>query len=257
MAAAAGAIREVIGGAGFAHVAFTRNLSSDVSSLHVYFGGDGRAFTNRYRVARDPTPANPLALELMLTDAAPAAYLGRPCYHGAPDSGCQPNLWTSHRYSEAVVASMTHVLRELTGRAPQAEVTLIGYSGGGVLALLVGARSPRVGTVITIAAPLDLGAWTHTHRYTPLHGSIDPAQIDAWPASLRQLHVYGADDRNVPPRIAQQFVTRARERGLPALLRVIDGFDHVCCWRETWPRLLDALAAGAAAPEREKSWPSG
>ncbi len=241
IARAAGASRQVMTGVGYQHVVYTRHLSAVAQTLHVYIGGDGHAFVNRYRVAADPTPVNPLALELMLADDAPAAYVGRPCYHGPPDDACRPELWTADRYSEAVVASLTAVLRALMDDHPEARTTVFGYSGGGVLALLAAARVPGVNAVVTVAAPLDVAAWTRAHGYTPLYGSLDPARIGQWPRHLRQLHLYGSRDRNVPPELLAGFEASLSAGGWPAQFRVVEGFDHVCCWRRDWRGILDEL----------------
>ncbi len=122
LAEAAGATRTLVTGVGYHHVVYLRHLSSSARSLHVYIGGDGHAFVSRHQVARDPTAERPLALELMLSDEAPSAYLGRPCYNGPPDDSCQPLLWTLERYSEAVVASTAAALAELVRRCPRAGV---------------------------------------------------------------------------------------------------------------------------------------
>lgn len=261
LAAEAGAARTVFTGNPFRHVVFSRGVSPAADHLHVYIGGDGRPFENRYRVAREPTPRHPLTLELMLADDAPAAYIGRPCYHGVQDQGeqtrCHPGLWTTGRFAEPVVASLADALGQLADRVPRARITLIGYSGGGVLAVLVAARSPRVDTVVTLAAPLDTAAWTRAHGYTPLHGSINPADVNGWPPALRQVHVHGADDRNVAPAQIEQFRARTGSAGMPVSFRVVDGFDHVCCWRERWPGMLHALLAAEPDGSREKRQPTG
>lgn len=243
LAAAGGAERLTLPGTAFRHVVYSRVPSADTRTLHVYVGGDGRAFVSRTRVARDPTPGRPLALELMLADPAPAIYLGRPCYHGtAADPPCSPLNWTTARYSEAVVDSVTAALSRLLATYPRARVTLIGYSGGGVVALYVAARLERVSTVVTLAAPLDVAEWARRHGYSPLLGSLNPADERKWPPALRQVHVHGAEDGNVPPDTVHRFEGRA---GDTASFLVLAGFDHVCCWRERWSGLLQMLLEGA------------
>ena len=73
--------------------------------LHVYLDGDGTPMLGSYPAA-DPTPRDPLVLDLMALDSTPSIYVGRPCYHGLSGAPCSPSLWTSGRYSEPVVASM-------------------------------------------------------------------------------------------------------------------------------------------------------
>lgn len=248
LAAAAGAERVTVSGTVYRHVVYRRLPAGEVRDLHVYVGGDGRAFLSRTRVSREPTAGRPLGLQLMLDDPAPAIYLARPCYHGtAGDPACSPRAWTTARFSAEVVASMSAALSRLLAEHPQANVTLIGYSGGGVVALLMAARLPRAAAVVTLAAPLDVAEWARRHDYSPLRGSLNPADVSVWPASLRQIHVHGADDDNVAPDMLRRFIGRS---GDAATFVVLDGFDHVCCWRERWPgllrELLDGRKAGAA-----------
>ena len=222
-------------GAGFEHVVYTRNQNDDNPVLHIYFSGDGTPFIHSTRIAADPTPRDPLELRLMLEDPAPSVFIGRPCYQGlARAPGCDATLWTVARYSDAVVASMTAAVGRVLEGSQATRVTLIGYSGGGVLAMLVAQRVSRVDTVVTIGANLDIDAWTQLHGYSRLTLSLNPATAPEWRVSLRQVHLVGAADRNVPPWIAEGF---ARTR--PGVeVRVFPEFDHRCCWVDTWPGLL-------------------
>lgn len=229
---------------------FSRGLSAGIDTLHLYVGGDGSAFVDRHRVAADPTPRRPLTLQLMLADPAPSVYVGRPCYHGAgPPPACDPRLWTSARYSAAVVTSVAAVIADLAARFGTARVTVIGYSGGGVIALLSAARVARVATVVTLAAPLDVAAWTEAHGYTPLRQSLDPAAEADWPADLRQVHLQGERDRNVPPATLARFRDTLARGGVEAEFRVLAGFDHHCCWLDSWPALLSAALPPAGGNE--------
>lgn len=174
----------------------------------------------------------------MLADPSPSVYVGRPCYDGlAAAPPCDPAMWTLQRYSEPVVASMTAAVNRILAQSPTADVTLIGYSGGGVLAVLVADRIARVNTVVTVAANLNIDAWTQLHGYSPLIGSINPAARTQWRATLRQIHFAGADDRNVPAALIQSFAASVPT----AEAHVIERFDHRCCWLEQWPALLSSL----------------
>jgi len=238
LAAASGSTRTQVEGSGFEHVVFMHGVAPHSTRVHVYFGSDGSPFIHGHRISRDPTARDPLALRLMLADPDPSVYIGRPCYEGlATAPNCEPILWTLQRYSERIVASMTAAVEQILAQAPDANVTLIGYSGGGVLAVLVANRVVRIDTVVTIAANLDIDEWTDLHGYSPLVGSINPAAQTDWRAALRQVHFAGALDDNVPPAIVQRFSARVST----AQVRVIDRFDHRCCWLAQWPALLSSL----------------
>jgi pimeloyl-ACP methyl ester carboxylesterase len=207
--------------------------------LHIYLDGDGRPFVRRDRVARDPTPQDPLTLRLLAADPGPALYLGRPCYHGL-ESRCDAQLWTNARYGEVVLASMAAAITAIAAARAPAGVVLIGYSGGGTLAVLLAARLPAVNAVVTVAANLDVAAWTRLHGYSPLTDSLDPARMTEGRV-VPQWHLTGSLDRNVPPALNAGLAAR-----LPcAEFKVIEGFDHHCCWAETWPARLAEITEHA------------
>ena len=219
-------------------------IPAEVPRLHVYLGGDGLAFSSRYSVSRDPTPRRHLGLRLAEADSAPAVFLARPCYYGAAsEPPCAPDLWTARRYGPVVVNAVLEALTHIGRRHPHAAITLVGYSGGGVIALLAARGHPRVDIVVTVAAPLDVAAWTRLHDYTPLAAGSDPAQLPDWPARLRQVHLVGEDDGQVPPAIARSFRQSPGARGADIRLLHLPGYDHRCCWVENWPRLLEQLTS--------------
>ena len=148
-----------VSGAGFEHRAYVRRDSHFSSAVHVYLEGDGLPWLSRHRVSTDPTPRYPLALHLAAKDPTPSLLLGRPCYYGASVAEpCRPWLWTSGRYSEEIVRSMVAALRRLLPDRTGRRITLVGYSGGGVLAMLMAERLPSVERFLTLAANLDIDA---------------------------------------------------------------------------------------------------
>ena len=226
--------RTVVQGDGYEHVAYTKQGRSKASSvLHVYLGGDGTPWLRKRVAAIDPTPRTPLMLELMSLDPAPSLYLGRPCYHGLNKSkACSPDLWTDRRYSEAVVASMSAALDHLS--VDYQRLVLLGYSGGGTLAMLLAERQPKTGTIITVAANLDTARWVELHGQQPLSGSLNPAARASLPLRIRQLHIAGENDDNVPPLLVHEAISR--QQG--AEFKVFPKQDHRCCWGAVWPQIL-------------------
>lgn len=239
LAASHGLIHEVVSGRGFDHLIYRRPAlpagSDNAKGIHIYLEGDGRPWETRHRIARDPTPGNPLALKLMVRDPAPVLYVGRPCYQGfAHAEGCRPELWTHERYGSEVVESMVSAIEQALHPLERLPITLIGYSGGGVLAMLIAERLDGVVGVITVAANLDVDAWADHHGYSRLAGSLNPARRGPLGPHIRQIHLAGDHDRQVPPWTIERF----RKVNPDASFKSIPGFDHRCCWIEQWPRIL-------------------
>lgn len=212
------------------------SLTASRRSLHVYLEGDGNAFLTPTIVSSDPTPHDPLTLELMAQDPAPSIFIARPCYFGQP-SYCTPLLWTLARYSAPVVESIADAVTTIA--KPYDEVVLIGFSGGGTLAVLVAPKVKKVTRVITLAGNLDTEKWTEHHALSPLSASLNPAKEPPLPVRVKQTHYIGSDDKNILPAWVTQY------SALQLRSEVVNEphFNHRCCWVTHWSRLLqDALS---------------
>jgi hypothetical protein len=208
--------------------------------LTIYIEGDGRAWINPWQAASDPTPTDPVGLRLAAADPAqPLVYFARPCQYLAP-AGCVQRLWTDARLSPEIVDLYQSALDDALRRTGSRRLGLVGYSGGGALATLVAERRHDVAWLVTIAANLDLAEWTRLEELAPMRQSLDPAADTSAIRALTQRHLVGADDRVVPPAVVQSFLRHLPASGA-ARMTVIDGFDHVCCWADAWPRLLRGL----------------
>jgi pimeloyl-ACP methyl ester carboxylesterase len=226
---------------GFRLRIYRHGRASSGKPLHVYLEGDGRPWRTRTSISPDPTPQRPLALELMARDPNPSLYLGRPCYFGqAQAPGCSARLWTSARYSATTIAAMAAALRQIIDKENIQEIRLIGYSGGGVIAWHLAKRLPEVSHLVTIAANLDLGAWTRHHGYSPLSQSLDPAQNTPLPKRVRHWHLIGIRDTQVPPSLIGNPPGPALQG---ARIWRVDS-DHACCWVAAWQEVLREIAAG-------------
>jgi pimeloyl-ACP methyl ester carboxylesterase len=202
--------------------------------LTVYIEGDGAPWPTPWQVPRDPTPMRPVSMALAAGDAAPAvAYLGRPCQYLDADSlaACDSDYWSGRRYGLEVVVAIDQAITQLKDSSGARRIVLVGHSGGGVVAALLAGRRGDVDRLITVAAPLALGAWAAWHRISAFEGSLDP--FEATGALPPAVHFVGAGDRTVPPDIVMEYVQARGGR-----LETVAGFDHECCWARDWPVLL-------------------
>lgn len=219
----------------FNHVLFANKVATTHNTLHVYIEGDGTPWVRSNEVSLDPTPRNPIALHLMAMDPTPSIFLGRPCYFEfSKQYPCTPLLWTHQRYSDIVVDSMLEALNEYLENKKYSMISFIGYSGGGVLAMLLAERSPQTAHVVTIAANLDIDAWASLHGYSKLSGSLNPAKRAPLKNSVKQLHFAGGKDKNVPATLIHQAISTQ----LNSDFKIYEDFNHYCCWIDEWSTIM-------------------
>lgn len=235
LSAPAAAYEPSPGGGGWTRLtlpAAGRLLAAEVSSapasdgiLTVVIEGDGQAHDGRGRPTTDPTPRDPVGRKIARAwpRARAVAWLARPCQF-VRDPDCTAADWTTGRFSQAAVTATDAAVDVLKSRTGARQVRLVGWSGGGTMAALLAARRQDVAGLVTIAAPLDVAAWTAWHGVTPLAG-LDPAREEF--AQIPQLHLIGAFDQVVPPALAKPAAERMA--GSQGQVRVRQA-RHTCCW---------------------------
>jgi pimeloyl-ACP methyl ester carboxylesterase len=230
----------VIQGTRYRHEIFA-GRSTPGQTLFVFIDGDGVPWSRGGREpARDPTPHRPLALELAARTPRSVLYVGRPCYFSArSDPRCSALVWTSERYSAEVVESMAAVVNRYAALHAAGRVVLIGYSGGGALAILAAPRVPATRAVVTVAADLDVDAWAAWHHFLPLTGSLNPATQAPLDPAIQQWHLLGDRDLNVPASVSRRYLATVS----PDRIWHFATFDHACCWAGHWSRIFPRLEA--------------
>jgi pimeloyl-ACP methyl ester carboxylesterase len=208
--------------------------------LVVFIESDGAPWPWPDTPPADPTPVAVTVIRMAVIEAGATAgavavgYLGRPCQFQSATAlaACDPGWWTLGRFHPAPVAMTSAAIDRAKTRHAAQRVDLVGYSGGGAMALLVAAGRSDVTCVVTLAAPLDTAAWTAALGVTPLRNSLNPAHADL-PPGLRQTHFRGLRDTVVPPATAAGFLARAR------VANVVDvaEYGHDCCWARDWAEL--------------------
>ena len=250
LAESGGLAASIVQGTHYRHEVFVSTAPRG-AVLYVFIEGDGSPWSGNGREpARDPTPHRALALELALRTPRPVMYLGRPCYFSAKsDSACRPSVWTSERYSASVVESLVRVVNRFVEDKAYRSAILIGYSGGGTLAVLMAPYIPSTAAVVTIGANLDVTAWSSWHGYLPLDGSLSPAEQAPLKADIRQCHLVGGLDRIVPESVSRRYLDSLR----PDQIWRFPSFDHACCWVEQWPNILARVDAALGDEDARRS----
>lgn len=210
--------------------------------LTIYIEGDGHAW-DRSSPSSDPTPLDPIALRLALSHSNEVvAYLGRPCqYVGAGSSPqCVSKVWTEERFSKQTIRTMqvgVDFLKKVSGAK---QLVLVGYSGGGALALLLAAHRADVTKVITVAGNVDIAAWLDFHRLSPMNNALNPADIIEKTQSIPQFHFVGSRDRVTPAELTLSYAQRF-PKSSPIKVIEIPEYGHTCCWVEGWGALLPRI----------------
>lgn len=230
--------RETLATRDFVLTGFVRITRPD-APLDLYIEGDGFAWVTRSEPSLDPTPHEATGLELAAADPAPnVAYLARPCQFTPMglNPQCAVPYWTGKRYAPEVIASMNDAVDRLAARVPGQAVNLIGYSGGGAVAVLIAARRHDVATLRTVAGNLDSEYVNRIHDVSPMPASLDPIDDARRVGAIPQIHFSGARDKVVPTQVARRFVERAGPAC--AQVYVVPGMTHGGGWARAWPRLL-------------------
>lgn len=196
--------------------------------LWVVIEGDGATWTGG-RPPVDPTPLRPVGPSVVSVLPAGDArlWLARPCQYLRPEAlrGCDPAHWTGSRFSDEVLTAYDRLIDRYAAGSP---VMLVGFSGGGVIAADLALRRDDAAGLVTLAAPLDLDAWTGHHAVPSLAATQSSARRLARLARLDipALYLFGAADRTVPT------ATLGRTRAvLPqARLRVVPRAGHAADW---------------------------
>ena len=205
----------------------------------VYIEGDGFAYVTQNRISRDPTPMNPIGLRLAVVDGEKnVIYLARPCQYVdlTREASCVKRYWSSHRFSEEVILAYEQALEEMKRIGGATAFHLVGYSGGGAVAVLVAARRGDIISVRTVAAYLDHVALNELVGVAPLRGSLDPMKVAAQLNRIPQIHYAGNEDQVIPVWVAERFVSSVGASDCAHAV-VLDGVGHEKGWVTQWKRL--------------------
>jgi len=208
--------------------------------VNIYIEGDGNAWISRARLSNNPTPREPLVLKLASIDTnANVAYLARPGQYLEQEKlNIDSCYWSDKRFSEEVIASMDEAVSELAKLAKTDKINLIGYSGGGAIAVLIAARRTDIVSLRTVSGNLDIEEVSRLNNVSRLTGSLNPIDFAQKIKDLPQRHFVGSKDTIVPLSIAESFVKRMGDKDY-FRVTIVEGATHSSGWTARWKELLD------------------
>ena len=241
LAVEAGFTKRYIQGGKFSLISYIKASNTLVTDVTIYIEGDGKSMVTRNRPSLNPTPHQPLALHLAAVDkqSKNIIYLGRPCHFrptGA-DAECDIKYWTRYRYSQTVVDSLSDALDQLQQSYGFERINLVGFSGGGALAVLLAAQRPNVVSIRTVAANLDVDAFVAWHRVSPMSNSLNPVVVTDRLKYIPQRHYFGDADQVVPRAIGDSYLAYFSDKRCVQLIE-LTGLGHLNGWAALWPQLL-------------------
>ncbi|WP_306440146.1 alpha/beta hydrolase [Pandoraea anhela] len=247
LAQPAGLKREVLSSGAFRMTAFSRITRPD-KPLRIYIEGDGLAWVSRTEPSLDPTPVAATGLALAAADpSANVVYLARPCQFTpmADNPRCGVVYWTGKRFAQEVIEAMDTEIGQLAKLVPGQPLELVGFSGGGAIAVLVAARRHDVASLRTVAGNLDVEYVNALHHVSAMPASRNPIDVARQVADIPQIHFSSANDTVVPPNVAKRFA--AAVGGECVRTSVVKGLSHDGDWAAQWRDLLAQTPACRAS----------
>ncbi len=230
--------KELVDGGKFIITTYSKITNPSSDDYVVYIEGDG--FITRFgnSPSSNPTPRNHLALKLAVRDEREnVIYVARPCQYTPMkmNPNCTPEYWTNKRFSEYCVDNINNVINSVAAKAKN--IHLVGFSGGGGMAILVAAKNKKIKDITTVAGNLDIVGFVKYRKNTPLVGSLNPIDYVEKVKNIPQIHFVGSKDTVVPFFIADSFVRKSNSSCVK--YKIINGNSHEKGWVEVWRNLLN------------------
>ena len=175
----------------------------------IYIEGDGFAWKNKYTISNNPTPNNPVALDLATKDISPIViYLARPCQfiNIENETNCNPEYWTSKRASKEVIESINTAIDSIKKELNINQLRLVGFSGGATIATVLAVKRNDVIDLRTIAGNLDIDKFVEVHNVSPLTGSINPTGFANKLVKIPQTHTISTNDTVITEDITNSYL---------------------------------------------------
>jgi len=202
-----------------------------------YIEGDGHLADGAVN-SDNPTPANPMLLKLATMDKRPnVVYIARPCQYTPLEMNpkCINDYWLDKRMGQEVLNSINEVINTLNNGQ---KFSLVGFSGGGGLTILIASQNSNVKDIITIAGNLDTEKFDKHHNYRGyLVKSLNPINYAKQVNNIPQLHLSGMDDKVIPLFIAELYVKDSNSSCVKH--KIFPNILHTQGWDKVWSSVLD------------------
>ena len=175
--------------------------------LTVYIEGDGLSWVDRFTPSSNPTPVDPLAFRMALIDEGEnIIYLARPCQYEWSNN-CNKDIWTFSQYSSIVLNSYKEIINHLS--KSHNDIHLVGYSGGGGIAMYLGSiQNKSIKSIRTIAGNINHNELSKILNISRLKKSINFYSIEDKIKKIPQIHYYGLNDKTVPNELQISYKER-------------------------------------------------
>ena len=216
-------------------------VATQKSAVNIYIEGDGRAWLSKRTPSLDPTPNNPVTLKLaQLDNSKNVIYLARPCQYSktVDSSPCEQKYWTTHRFSTEVIDAMNDALSDIKRRYQITGFNLIGFSGGGNVAVLLAARRSDVLSIRTVAGNLDHELQSNIHNVSQIPSSLNAKNVAMNIKHIPQLHFIGGQDKIVPEQVYKSYKNSSGQSDCVKSY-VVNTASHIKGWESVWKSLLN------------------
>ena len=211
-----------------------QKITNQSEPIRIYLEGDGKAFINKYTISQNPTPTSYFLINLIAQDDSPnIIYIARPCQF-IDDKKCEEKYWTNARFSKEIIDSLNEVLANFSKN----KIELIGYSGGGAIALYLADRNNNILNLRTIAGNLDHEKFSEIHEVSKLDLSLQNKDLNfSKLAKIPQIHFIGSEDKIIPRVIVESYLKKLPIKNCARIIDV-NKANHWSGWDEKWSEII-------------------
>jgi hypothetical protein len=210
--------------------------------VNIYIEGDGYSQAHHEWIGGDPSPSNPVALNLASRDNSKnLIHIARPCQYmeSQNEKVCKEAYYKNRRFSPEVLAAYSDLIDEAKRKWEFTDINLIGYEGGANIAAALAASRNDVVSLRTVAGILNPPMVYKNTKETLDNDSVLATAFAPSLSKMPQHHFIGAGDTYVPAGVYHTFRQAMGESDCVHYSFVQDA-DHERGWVDRWPELLNS-----------------